>query len=272
MKDIDSTLPENLKNVVEFISSALAKSSVKESGKHQKGLAGTEDDKTAASTDSGRKTKREENRVMENDTELEQQVRATVESLLGEKNAQEKVEATIKKLELDKGDAIDRATAAEAEVANLSTDIEAQVTEIMEAKAAIDTLNKEKEEQTATIAEMKQKLDTIEAEKTLAERTATLTEAKILLPEGEVRDAQVTRVAAMEAEAFDAYVLELTAVRSAKTTEDGKEGGTDKTEASLKTDSVDTPDVTSATTFAQVLASAGEVKTDPSRVDLYASM
>lgn len=293
MDTLDHKLPEDLTGVLPFDADSSndknSESCSTESASSDMALAGTSQ-KTTASVQ-GEKPKTKEQQTMADNTDIRQEV----EAIMAEKDAAAKVEARISALEAEKEDLSSKLEATEAAKKTLSDELESVKAEKTSAAEKVEALETDKGKLDETVAKLQGELDKIRAEQALAARTTELTEANILKPEGEKRDAQLEKVRAMSDEDFASYkqdlldVVEMAKATSGSTeteteTETSEEEG-DKTQANKDTEEGEEkpqktvasqtppPDLSHGDIYRKAVAAIStDVPIDEDMVDQYAQM
>lgn len=139
----------------------------------------------------------------------------------------------------DKEKALEEATAAldtaKAALENAEPAVAELTTKVEELTTSLEALSVEK-------SALQEVIDDIAKEKALAERVAVLESAKLLL-DGDALEVQKVRVAALDEDAFTAYVTELTAIRAAAVASTENAGKADGTEGNAENASIVNPEL-----------------------------
>ncbi|MCK9279281.1 MAG: hypothetical protein M0P71_01445 [Melioribacteraceae bacterium] len=231
-------------------------------------------------------------KAMADEKELREQVKAEVSEILKQKDAEASIakkisdkDAEIATMQASSATLEKELSDAKASTANVSSELETVKAEVETLKTQNQTLASERETALTQASTLQKQIDQIVAEKTVAERTEVLTQANILMPEGDLRVKQVEKVTAMKKEDFDSYVAELSAIASKKepTTKEEVESTTASTKIQTAEQQADekvkkaiasTPAVKGmGDIFARSVAAASDgVKVDADMVKAYASI
>lgn len=260
--NLDKFIPENLRGV--FINKASAK-------QVEPNLAG---DGASSCVAENKENKGEQ--TMETKPEIAEAVKAEVEAILAEKDAQEKVEARISGLESEKASL--QAKIDELTVANES--LQKEFDALSEAKAELEKKNSdlvsEKESAVAECETVKSELATIKKEQVTASRKNELATAGLLVSDEKLQEKQIAKISEMSDEQFADYVSELSAI--AKATKETKPETT-PAEPAVATTTEQEPAKASASTpatdgqlYVQAIASIQAPSGNQDNINKYAQM
>ena len=204
-----------------------------------------------------------------------------VEAILAKKDAAKQVEARIASLESEKASLADELAKLTEAKDTLSSELDTAKAELDSKTQECEALARQKEESEAKASEMQVELDNIRAEQSLAKRVSELTEASVLMPEGEKREKQMAKVKAMSDEDFSSYLEDLVEIQGlAKATAPAGEPAADdqstqepKGEPAQATAALLPPDTSDGAKFNQTVAAAQvPVNLDDDQVSAYANM